>query len=409
MLLYADDNLGVKKTYQELFDALNNRTVLKKYIYTSSVYDVIESLVYAMVNGYNVVLLDGDFSEKELENLGLDNDLLEEKYLNNNPRQIQSQEELIDAIKENENICTIGIHTSGTTGVPKRFDHSLHSLLRNIKVNAKHQRDVWGFAYNVTHFAGIQVLLQGLCNRNPIINIFGDNAKSAESVIDKYLCNCISATPTYYRNFILVSDDIHEQVKNITFGGERFSDNLLKKIHFKFPNARIRNVYASTEVGSLLSGDNESFSIPDNLKNMIKISDDNHLLIHKSLLLHKKIDEEWYDTNDVVKLKSDGTFTILNRESDFLNIGGYKVNPLEVEELICKVAGVTDAVVYGRDNSVMGKLLVAEVVTEDKNSWADTKKLIIDTLKANLQVFKVPRIIKNVDSISKSRTGKKVR
>lgn len=208
----------------------------------------------------------------------------------------------------------------------------------------------------------MQVLLQAVLNSNTIVNVFGKNAQNANTLIEQYNCNCISATPTYYRNFILTDVTSNPVMKNVTFGGEKFSNALLDKIKQKFPNAKIRNIYASTEVGSLLSGKDESFTIPDSMRELIKISDDRHLLLHKSLVLHVAIDEEWYDTGDIVSLNNDGSFKILSRDSDFINVGGYKVNPLEVEDVIMQVPGVIDAVVYGRDNSVTGKLLVADVV-----------------------------------------------
>lgn len=409
MLLYVDDSLNIEYSYESLYHRLYNKKTLKKYIYTKKIYDVIVDIAYAMVNGLDVILLDGDFTDNEIANLGIDNKKLSEVYVVEHPCKIKSYDDFKKNIYANVQSVKIGIYTSGTTGTPKMFDHTLYSLLRNIKISEKHKNDVWAFAYNITHFAGIQVLLQALLNENSIIDVFGANAINAYDLLIKYKCSCISATPTYYRNFILNADNSNEIIKNVTFGGEKFSDNLLSKINKNFPNAKIRNVYASTEVGSLLSGKNESFFIPDSLENLIKISSDNHLLLHKSLLLHKKIDEEWYDTNDLVSINRDGTFKILSRDSDFINVGGYKVNPLEVEEFIVNVDGVIDVAVYGRDNSVMGKILVADVMVEDNERQKEIKQEILNKLKSELQAFKVPRIIKFVDNIRKSRTGKKVR
>lgn len=406
---YDSDSPDNLLSYDDIFSILSNRKQGKYYIYTSDVCQFIQDVLFGILNGKSLVLLDGDFSHKELANLGLNETDLSKSYIIDEPIQIKDYADFCRAIDNNLDAVKVGIFTSGTTGVPKKFDHTLRSLLRNIKISSKHRDDVWAFAYNCTHFAGMQVLLQAVLNSNTIVNVFGKNAQNANTLIEQYSCNCISATPTYYRNFILTDVTSNSVMKNVTFGGEKFSNALLDKIKQKFPNARIRNIYASTEVGSLLSGKDESFTIPDSMRELIKISDDRHLLLHKSLVLHVAIDEEWYDTGDIVSLNNDGSFKILSRDSDFINVGGYKVNPLEVEDVIMQVPGVIDAVVYGRDNSVTGKLLVADVVLAADVDFKIIKREILSQVKKELQSYKLPRIIKAVSEIKRSRTGKKVR
>lgn len=406
---YDSDSADNLLSYDDIFSILSNRKQGKYYIYTSDVCQFIQDVLFGILNGKSLVLLDGDFSHKELANLGLNETDLSKSYIIDEPIQIKDYADFCRAIDNNLDAVKVGIFTSGTTGVPKKFDHTLRSLLRNIKISSKHRDDVWAFAYNCTHFAGMQVLLQAVLNSNTIVNVFGKNAQNANTLIEQYNCNCISATPTYYRNFILTDVTSNSVMKNVTFGGEKFSNALLDKIKQKFPNARIRNIYASTEVGSLLSGKDESFTIPDSMRELIKISDDRHLLLHKSLVLHVAIDEEWYDTGDIVSLNNDGSFKILSRDSDFINVGGYKVNPLEVEDVIMQVPGVIDAVVYGRDNSVTGKLLVADVVLAADVDFKIIKREILSQVKKELQSYKLPRIIKAVSEIKRSRTGKKVR
>lgn len=407
MLCFVDEAAHQSYSYENLFDIISHQQVLSRYVYTRDVFDVVVSVVAAIVYGKKIVLVDGDFSDIELQQLNIDKEKLSEKYEITEQKRIIDNKQFVDIVSNNLDKVTIGIFTSGTTGRPKCFEHSLRSLLRNIKVDEKHKSDIWGFAYNVTHFAGLQVLLQAVMNYNPMINLFGRNMVQADDLMVKYRCNCISATPTFYKNSLLTIGVANLDVKHVTFGGEKFSDSLLDKVRAKFPKANVRNVYASTEVGSLLSGNSESFIIPQNLKNLIKFSDDGHLLLHKSLVLHKKISEEWYDTGDLVLANGDGTFKILSRDSDFINVGGYKVNPYEVEAVIQEIDEVMDVRVYGRDNSVMGKILVADIVTAEQGK-IELKKKIFKILRDELQEYKVPRIVKFVDKIESSRTGKKV-
>ena len=225
----------------------------------------------------------------------------------------------------------------------------------------------------------------------------------------KYSCNRISATPTYFKNYLFSTRLINSGVKSIIFGGEKFTDKLIEECKRKFPNAKVRNIYASTEARSVLVGNGEKFIIPERLSSKVKVSQDGHLLLHSSLIEGRVVDGDWYDTKDIVVLEQDGSFKFKSRETDFINVGGYKANLIEVEECIQAFPGIVDVTVFGRENSVIGKILVADIVVEDIGNKKTTKKALVSYLKDNLQDFKVPRIINVVSELNTNRTGKKVR
>jgi acyl-CoA synthetase (AMP-forming)/AMP-acid ligase II len=84
-------------------------------------------------------------------------------------------------------------------------------------------------------------------------------------------------------------------------------------------------------------------------------------------------------------------------------VGGYKINPNEVESTLRGMEGIRESRVYGIPNSVLGNVLCADVVTLNKAlSETDIKKF----LAACLQSFKVPRKIFFKEEITISRTGK---
>lgn len=410
MIFFVDEAWGRNISYEELINIVAGKKSIRRYIKSSDTFAVMAELTTALFYGKDVELLDKDFSDAELEHLGIDSGNLHDEYvLTRKSCNPFSADFLIQKIMDHASEVKIGIYTSGTTGRPKKITHSLEALLRSIKINDKHSGDIWGFAYNPTHFAGVQVFFQALMNKNPLINIFGDNREHANELLEKYGCTNISATPTYYRNFIFCDMNPNTNIKGLTFGGERVGGDVIALARKKFPNAKVRNVYASTEAGSILSGNGEYFSIPDHLKSKIMISESRHLLIHRSLIDFMPLDGEWYDTNDIVELNDDGTFKLLSRDSDFINVGGYKVNPSEVEEIIASLPEVMDVVVYGRDNKVNGKIVAADIKLNAGCTETDMKKHLYQVLKTKLQSFKIPRIIKVVDEIKENRSGKKVR
>ena len=201
------------------------------------------------------------------------------------------------------------------------------------------------------------------------------------------------------------------------YGGSKYTkvcssiksdDNLYENIKRIFPQAKINNVYASTEAGSLFAAKGDCFQIPICIRDKFLVVDD-ELLIHKTLLGRSdtfNFDGDYYHSGDLIEWvnKEDGIFRFKSRKNELINVGGYKVNPSDVEYAINAIDGVKQSIVYGKENSILGNVLIAEVVLEKGVMITDID--IRKRLKEQLQDFKIPRKIKFVNSLSLTRTGK---
>jgi len=171
------------------------------------------------------------------------------------------------------------------------------------------------------------------------------------------------------------------------------------------PNAKITNVYASTEAGTIFASDNDIFTIKPEYKHLIMVKND-ELLIHKSLMGNSDIKiNKWYNTGDLVDVitKKPLKFRFLTRKSDMINVGGYKVNPIEVEETILTLAGIKNVRVFSKSNSVLGNIICCDIVRD--NNIIDERSIRAN-LQSKIQEFKIPRVIHFVDELSTTRTGK---
>jgi len=389
-----------------LIDDINNTSIYNPYCKSADYYTVFKHIILSLLIDEEIILLDSDFTESELINLTGRSDYIEfnkpiKKHIASS---VSNQRELLEKLSNSSKNWKITLFTSGTTGIPKKVSHDFKSITRFVKVSERNVKSIWGFAYNPTHMAGIQVFFQALLNGNSIIRLFGLDTKDIYTEITDNGITHVSATPTFYR-LLLPCNETFPSVERITSGGEKFNEKTFKQLNEVFPNAKITNVYASTEAGTLFASQNDIFSVRPEYESLIHI-ENNELLIHRSLMGSTGTNvDEWYNTGDVIEIVSQKPlkFRFVNRKSEMINVGGYKVNPLEVEEAILALSGINNVRVYSKSNSVLGNIICCEVVT---NSSQITESSIRTFLQSKIQEFKIPRIIRFVDELTTTRTGK---
>ncbi|MEU5239790.1 AMP-binding protein [Streptomyces lydicus] len=111
-------------------------------------------------------------------------------------------------------------------------------------------------------------------------------------------------------------------------------------------------------------------------------------------------------TGDVVRRASDGTFTHLCRVDDLLNLGGYKVAPGEIENVIRGADGVHDcAVVGGRDADGLEQA-VAYLVARPGCDEATVRRAVNAAIRGGLAAYKQPARLAFRDELPTTSTGK---
>ena len=403
---WIDEERHLYKTEREFIADLNKITYVRKYNNEKNPYNMVVQLAAGMMHGLETYLLDPEWSSHELANMGLSDEKINEVYPLSSPGGTTSLGDLIGMVREQD--WKMWLFTSGSTGIPKRVCHTFQTLARNVKKSDRHQRDCWAFAYKISHMAGIQVFLQAILNENSLVYVFESQPVQIIAAMQKYHCTRISATPTFYRTILPYMDGRSLDLVSMTMGGERFDDELCASMKRKLPRVKIHNVYASTETGTLLQAKGKGFVIPKQYADKIKLSSQGEILIHRSLAGEFLFEGDWYNSHDIA-CEEDGVLYFQSRDMDFVNVGGDKVNLVEVEQAILCVESVQDCVVKSRKNSVVGNVLCAEIVPVSGQKEKTIKKEVIAYLKEHLQGYKIPRLFTFVSSIQKTRTGKKVR
>ena len=390
-------------SYEEILENINTSdSYTDCYIYPD-LKSFFLNWIFALVNEKNIALMDSDLSEKEIN----DNNLTVNQFVKiDNPKKVYSVEELVNSIQNSNSEITL--FTSGTTGFTRKFTHPLKNLIRKINVSDERKNDVWGFAFNPTHVAGVQVFFQAILNQNLLVNVFMESKDFVINAINEYKITNLSSTPTFYR-LLLPLNQSFDSVTKITIGGEKSDNYLISQVEKYFPNARINNVYGSTETGPLFSSQNDEFIVQDKHIGLVKVVDD-ELYIHKNLFgktSQLNLIDDFYATGDLIEWLDDEQrrFRFTSRKNELINVGGYKVNPYEVEDELTQHPKIRNVRVFGKPNAVLGNVICCEVELLPNSELKEEE--IRFYLNGKIQNFKIPRKISFVEKTELTRTGKK--
>ncbi|MDG7012581.1 MAG: AMP-binding protein, partial [Nitrososphaerota archaeon] len=116
----------------------------------------------------------------------------------------------------------------------------------------------------------------------------------------------------------------------------------------------------------------------------------------------------WFLTGDVAKMDSDGYFYIVDRKKDMVNVGGLKVYPREVEDVLFEHPDIKEAGVIGVPDDFSGEAVKAFVVLKDPAKKV-TAQEVIAFCQERLAKFKVPKEVEFVQELPKTLIGKVLR
>jgi acyl-CoA synthetase (AMP-forming)/AMP-acid ligase II len=285
--------------------------------------------------------------------------------------------------------------TTGTTGAPKAVRHDWAALAAALPP-ARIDRDArWLLAYDLGQFAGLQVLLHVLLTRGALVVPPSRAPGDVVATLGAARVTHASATPTCWR---LVAGALDGRaaaglaLRQITLGGEAAPQGLLDRLAALFPRARVTHVYAGTEFGSVLAVHDGRAGLP-----AAAVRNGHLRVVDGELHVRAGRTGAWLGTGDLVELRGDRV-AFVGRRSEVINVGGAKVHPLPVEELVCAVAGVRLAAVYGRPNAVTGQLVAVDVVAQPGADPRAVEAAIRDACAA-LPAPARPRRIRFVDEL----------
>jgi acyl-CoA synthetase (AMP-forming)/AMP-acid ligase II len=309
------------------------------------------------------------------------------------------------------------LFSSGSTGTNKGAIHDFNALLKKYRKSGKDYRTLVFMLFD--HIGGIDTLFYSLSNSSTLVLTNDRNPETICRTIEKHNVEVLPVTPTFI-NLLILSESYKSydlsSLKYLTYGTEVMPESTLKKCREIFPNIRIKQKYGTTEVGTLRSSSRSDDSL------WIKIGGEGFQTRIIDGLLQIKAEsamlgylnapspftnDGWFITGDIVE--QDGEYIkILGRNSEIINVGGEKVYPAEIENIIQQMENVAEVTVYGEKNPLIGNIVCAAIslieYEEEQQFTLRLKKYCM----GKMQSYKIPvKVIVNADSLTTERFKKK--
>lgn len=321
------------------------------------------------------------------------------------------------------------LYTTGTTGKSKGVMIS-H---RTIVADAENLIAGQGFSHELVFVIhGPLNHIGSLSKIFPIILQGGtlhilDGLRDAEVFFDAFKAEGKYATffvPANIR-FLLTFDAqrfaaLADRLDFVESGGAPLSHADMLQLCEILPRTRLYNTYASTETGIIATYDyNDGRCLAGCLghpmpHSRVVITPEGMISCQGDTLMSGYIgDPELTATvlrgdtvymSDYGSIDDEGMLHIGGRESEVINVGGYKVAPTEVEDVAMSIEGIQDCICISAEHRIMGKAVKLLVVM--KEGAVFDKKAIARYIAARLEPYKVPQLYEQVDSIAHTYNGK---
>ncbi len=332
-------------------------------------------------------------------------------------RNFSNKIDLYNRIRKKNNPGLV-LFSSGTSGDPKAAVHDFTKLLEKFKTRRKSLITINFLLFD--HWGGLNTMFHILSNAGTLIITYDRKPDVICKIIEKNQVELLPTSPSFL-NLLILSEsykryNLHS-LKIITYGTEPMPKVTLKKLSKIFPDVTLQQTYGLIELGVMRTKSESSGSL------WLKIGGEGYTYRIKGGLLEIKADsamlgylnapspftdDGWYMTGDQVKTKGE-YLKIIGRKSEIINVGGDKVYPQEVENLILQIKNIADVTVYGEKNPILGNIVCCDVSLielEEKKIIKDRIKLYCDS---KLDKFKVPIKIKIVSKMNISNRLKKKR
>lgn len=336
------------------------------------------------------------------------------------------------------------IFTSGSTSVPKGVMLSHKNIIANTRSIIKYldltENDIMEVVLPFFYCYGLSLLHTHLkVGAKIVLNNTFIFLGSVLSDFDKYKCTGFAGVPSHFQILLRKSDSF----KNTDFPHLRYVTQAGGKLHTTFirefvdskPNTKFYVMYGQTEatarlsylppelldskLGSLGKGipdvelkvvNDRGEDVAPGVVGEIVAKGDNVMLGYFKDLeeTDKALKNGWLYTGDLATVDKAGFIYHAARRKEIIKVGGKRVSPKEIEEVIVGLQGVVDCTIEPVQDEYLGEAIKAIIVL-NKDHKDITAHQIKEHCASKLSSHKIPGVVEFKDKVDVNAAGKKVK
>ncbi|MTD55740.1 class I adenylate-forming enzyme family protein [Amycolatopsis pithecellobii] len=337
--------------------------------------------------------------------------------------------------------CTIG-YTSGTTGHPKGAVQSHQAVLLNCALTAtmhgRDERDIVVTALPAPHVYGNVAINGTFLAGGTVVLMERFAATEALRLITEHHATMFEGVPAMY-SMLLSAPELDEadlsSLTRCTVGGQTIPLSTIERWQTR-AGAPLIELWGMTEISGLgtthalhappvpgsigvaLPGLDVRIADLDDVGRDAPTGQPGELMVRGPLVMlgyHGNAEataeaiepDGWLHTGDIATMDGTGHVFVVDRRKDMIITGGYNVYPAEIERVLAAHPAVALVAVGPVDDEVRGELACAYVVLV--GGAAATEEELIAYAGERLAAYKRPRLVRFVDRLPATSTGKIMR
>lgn len=354
----------------------------------------------------------------------------------------QTDESFIEQFDENR-LAQI-LFTSGSTGLPKGVMLSHKNLMSNTDSIVEYLKltsdDIMEVVLPFYYCYGLSLLHTHLKVGGSVV--LNNNFVFLGAVLndlDKYKCTGFAGVPSHFQILLRKSKSFKKSsfplLRYFTQAGGKLHNVFIQELLDAFPEKKFFVMYGQTEatarlsylppelvltkLGSIGKGipnitldvfNKNDQPVEDGGIGEIVAKGDNIMLGYLNDPEGNKLAlrNGWLHTGDIAKKDEDGYVYLVAREKEIIKVGGKRISPKEIEEVIVSLPEVVDCTIEGVYDEILSEAIKATVVLTDGTDEARAKEKILSTCRNKLVLYKIPQIIEFRKKLEVNLAGKKV-
>lgn len=337
------------------------------------------------------------------------------------------------------------IFTSGSTGKPKGVMLSHKNIIANTNSIIEYLKltsnDIMLVVLPFFYCYGLSLLHTHLRVGGSIV--FNNSFIFLGSVINdlkNYKCTGFAGVPSHFQILLKKSKTFKTtefpDLKYVTQAGGKLHAIFIKEFIKAFPDIDFYVMYGQTEATARLSYlplevlKTKTASIGKGIPGVelkvvnkkgqpVNVDEEGELLAKGDNVMmgyykdedstNKTIIDGWLHTGDMAKIDADNYLYLVARKKEIIKVGGKRVSPKEIEEVILSVPEVVDCTIVGVEDDILGEALKATVVLNTKQGQDKIEETILKACSKKLAHYKIPKQFEFDTNFKMSLTGKKIK